>query len=361
MTNAAHTHNPDLQSAALVEPMLPTWSRPLPGLGCGPNLEYDNRFLALVQAAQGRPETQFEPAVPPDWAFVERESQLLLNESRDLRLVLLLAQSQLALQGLAPVPTVLAGMAALIRDCWTALNPPLDEGDAYPRLQVIESMGPGSPFFATLRSALVHRHAALGELRIRDFEILAGHLQGAVSTCNRDQLQQFMQSHADVLVELLTVVQSLNSALDDLSAAFAQVLPHERLSALESFRTVLRHVRQVLPELSPAVSAPMQIESGLQTGFQSGSLSEPAQSANPAPVAVLVVNNRAQALAAIDSVCRYLEQAEPTSPAQWLLKRARRLIDKNFLELVKDLAPDALNDVARIMGVDPRALDDPNF
>ena len=50
-------------------------------------------------------------------------------------------------------------------------------------------------------------------------------------------------------------------------------------------------------------------------------------------------------------VCDYLERAEPTNPAQLLLRRARRLVNKNFLELVRELAPESLGEVARIMGM----------
>ena len=39
-----------------------------------------------------------------------------------------------------------------------------------------------------------------------------------------------------------------------------------------------------------------------------------------------------------------------------LLRRAERLIDSNFLELIKQFAPDAMNDVARVMGVDPDSI-----
>lgn len=69
------------------------------------------------------------------------------------------------------------------------------------------------------------------------------------------------------------------------------------------------------------------------------------------------IQSREQALAAIDQVCIYLERAEPTNPAQLLLKRARRLIDKNFMQLMKDLAPEALAEVAKIMGVNPDSLE----
>ena len=65
----------------------------------------------------------------------------------------------------------------------------------------------------------------------------------------------------------------------------------------------------------------------------------------------------AEALRAIEMVCDYLERAEPTNPAQLLLRRAGRLLGHNFLQLMKELAPDALSEVARIMGVDPSTVE----
>ena len=72
------------------------------------------------------------------------------------------------------------------------------------------------------------------------------------------------------------------------------------------------------------------------------------------------VDSRQDAVRAIELVCVYLERNEPTNPAQLLLRRAARVIDKNFLQLVDELAPDAVKDVARIMGVDPRSITEQN-
>ena len=63
------------------------------------------------------------------------------------------------------------------------------------------------------------------------------------------------------------------------------------------------------------------------------------------------IDSRADALRAIEMVCDYLERAEPTSPAQLLLRRASKLVDKNFLELVREFAPEAFGEVAKVMGV----------
>ena len=122
---------------------------------------------------------------------------------------------------------------------------------------------------------------------------------------------------------------------------------------------LLRTVKALLPKTS---QAPLQAEEAADLVAQPASLTQynaytvqPCGAGN-ALVADGRISSRSQALHAMDAVCAYLEFAEPTNPAQLLLKRARRLIDKNFLELMKELAPDALNDVAKIMGVNPGDL-----
>src|SRR5690349_18710802 len=49
-------------------PPVDRWLQPLAdGLGCGPDLEYDPEALELEEVS-GKPETQFGPAEPPNWA-----------------------------------------------------------------------------------------------------------------------------------------------------------------------------------------------------------------------------------------------------------------------------------------------------
>jgi type VI secretion system protein ImpA len=71
------------------------------------------------------------------------------------------------------------------------------------------------------------------------------------------------------------------------------------------------------------------------------------------------VTSREEAVRAIDMVCEYLERAEPTNPAPLFLRRARKLISHDFLQLLKVLAPDALHEVARVVGVDPDTVEPP--
>ena len=78
--------------------------------------------------------------------------------------------------------------------------------------------------------------------------------------------------------------------------------------------------------------------------------------ARRASAGIHAIESRKDAVRAIELVCAYLERSEPTNPAQLFLRRAGRIIEMNFLQLVDELAPDALKDVSRIMGVDPSTI-----
>ena len=94
---------------------------------CGPDLEYDNDFLALQQAAVGKPETQFGAGLPPDWRAVREQAEALLERSKDLRIGVLWLRATVRLQGYAALPSGLLLVHGLIDTFWEALHPLPDD------------------------------------------------------------------------------------------------------------------------------------------------------------------------------------------------------------------------------------------
>ena len=54
------------------------------------------------------------------------------------------------------------------------------------------------------------------------------------------------------------------------------------------------------------------------------------------------ISTRKDAVKALEEVCDYYESNEPSSPLPLLIRRAQRLASKNFLDILRDLAPDAV-------------------
>ncbi len=58
---------------------------------------------------------------------------------------------------------------------------------------------------------------------------------------------------------------------------------------------------------------------------------------------------------ALDKVCEYYRRTEPSSPVPFLLERAKRMAAMDFVELMRELAPDGLKQATNVMGVSPDA------
>lgn len=326
----------------------------------GVDLEYDNAWLALVQASQGKPETQFEPATAPDWVTVLNQAEQLLTQSRDLRLVALWADAQLRLQGLQTLSASMHIISDMMESGWDFIYPSLDPEDAdpYARINVIEGLGRGGSFYQSVRESTAFELPSLGPVNIRSLEALldAASYPDTQIAYSREQIQQYLGERPEELESLHALVSRAQESLSRCSALLAQRTGGHQASSLSDLSALFNRLTQVLPVLESS-SDELPVQAAEQSTQARGTSQEAIQPDQMHSVLLPgAIQSRQQALRAIDAVCIYLDKAEPTNPAQLLLKRARRLIDKNFLELVKDLAPDALVEVARIMGVDPDDL-----
>ncbi|MFO1156846.1 MAG: hypothetical protein U1E43_08825 [Rhodospirillales bacterium] len=79
-------------------------------------------------------------------------------------------------------------------------------------------------------------------------------------------------------------------------------------------------------------------------------------SANAAPPALLTmpaeVASRDDVVRLLDRICAYYERYEPSSPVPLLLARARRWVFKDFIDVLRDIAPDAVAQAEAIRGHD---------
>jgi type VI secretion system protein ImpA len=65
------------------------------------------------------------------------------------------------------------------------------------------------------------------------------------------------------------------------------------------------------------------------------------------------IRSREDAVRELDRVCMYLERHEPANPAPLLIRRAQRLVQMNFLDILRDLAPEGMSSIEKIAGLPP--------
>jgi type VI secretion system protein ImpA len=62
------------------------------------------------------------------------------------------------------------------------------------------------------------------------------------------------------------------------------------------------------------------------------------------------IRSRADVVRTLDALCDYYARNEPSSPVPMLLTRAKRLVDKGFMEIMRDLAPAGVSEAELIAG-----------
>ena len=331
------------------------WLQPLEGDDgpCGPDLEYDNAFLELNTAAEGKAETQFERGTPPDWRAVRGHAETLFERTRDLRVAALWMRAIVNLDG---APALVAGLRlinGLLDQHWQGLHPRPDEGDDDPfaRANALAVLPRLEGALGDLLHARLIQIKGVGDLRLRDVEVAFGHLTAREGepTYSREQLQRMLDGAGGSDGGVWSTLQASQQALRELGRLMDQRFGPGSASDLKPLLDVYGHALSLQPDAVAAAD-----DAGAADPAGGGD----APVASRAPSAGLSgsVNSRAEALRAIDLVCAYLERHEPTNPAQLFLRRAAFLLERNFLELVKELAPGALDDVARIVGVDPSTV-----
>ena len=324
---------------------------------CGPDLEYDNEFLALSQAVAGKAEQQFGdtviPAGEPDWREVDRLAGALMARTRDLRVVASYTLANTHLHGVADFAGGLKLALALCEQFWETVHPRIEvdgENDPYLRMNAIAAFS-AAEFSAENRLIVALRQCILIKvplaLTFRDVELTFAKTPDAAY-----ELPQI----ASVLTDALLANSSELLAVDDAYKTYQALrsLVESRVSLAEApdmdrLTDLLKPVIRGLDALRGAASG--ETGAGLSddgAGMAAGLVSVAGLAVGGA------VQSRDDAHRALERVCVYLEKNEPSNPAGLFVRRAQRLLNMPFLEIMREMSPDSMSHLEMLTGAKPR-------
>lgn len=137
----------------------------------------------------------------------------------------------------------------------------------------------------------------------------------------------------------------IDAALGAALAYFEAMEPSSAAVLLigQARRLLGKNLYEVMKILTPAQADAARIFVGADAAFMVPVSSIPA-GADPVELPerreVPVAATRAAALALVDGVAAHMRKAEPSSPAPYLLDRAKSLASRDFLSLLRDLLPE---------------------
>lgn len=317
----------------------------------GPDLSYDADFMAMETAGAGKPERQYGdtviPAEPPDWQEILGLARGLAERTRDLRVATWLTRAVTRQQGLAGAVAGLELVHRLLQDLWDTVHPvpdPEDGDEPVFRVSAVAPLFSTQAFIGDLRAALVA--PIRGSLSVRDLELGLG-----LAEPRSDEAVPTREGVLQALGELEAAHPGTMDRLQRLRAAAAAVS-----SVLED-----RVGISLSPDAKPLLvlvggMAKVAVAGGSDGAAEGdGATSDGDVAASGAPAAVRGaaagdIRTREDALRELERVCVWFERNEPSNPAPLLIRRAQRFVNKSFLDIMRDLAPDALEQVHRVSG-----------
>jgi len=328
----------------MAEPSLESFLAPISAEApCGPDLEYDPAFQAMLDAGAGKPERQYGdkvyPAEPPDWPVVHEQATQLAARTRDLRVAVWLASSGARLRGLAGAVDGLQLVQGLVERHWEHLHPTLDasdNNDPTARVMALTALADPATGLGDLRAASLT--GKRGALTVRDIELglgVADPLPGESVPTEQGVLEGVAASLADT-GELGPAMQAGYAAAQSLAASLERHLEASQAPDLAPLKKVLQRVA----------------DAGKKAVGESGVADDAASGAAPAARVSGAISSREDANRALERVCEWIERNEPSNPAPLLIRRAQRLMSKTFIDIIRDLAPDGLKEVEKLAGIE---------
>lgn len=321
---------------------------------CGPNLEYDPAFGELERAAQGTPERVVGDQVvaaaeEPDWNDVFEQALGLFERTKDLRVAIHLLHAGLQTGGLPVFASGIAFVRQLLAEQWDTVHPQLDKEDNDDPTLRVNSLLPlndRAGILGALGRCPLIQSKALGRVTMRDVRIASGEL-----TPSEKEPPALDPAHVDAafldgaLEELQANAAAARAALEDVKAMSAHFSEQVGAANAPDFTPLAGELGAIARVLGEQLG-----RRGAEDGAALPADDSPGESA-PRSTGVGDIKSRDDVVRALDRLCDYFQRNEPSSPVPLLLRRAQRLVAKDFMDILRDLTPDGVSQAKLIGGI----------
>jgi type VI secretion system protein ImpA len=316
----------------------------------GDDLRYDQRYMEVMRAAEGTPEDSFAntPAMPPDWREVRDGSLELLVRTKDLRVGLLLAASELRMSGFPGLLDGLGVLRGLIEQYWDSLYPKLDPDDGNDpteRVNILASMlappgtfGDSIRFIEGVRELPLAESRMVGRIAFREILVAMGELppkegEGAFNPEAATIDAAFQDVEPEDLVRRATEIESCQEHVKAIETLLTDHVGHGRSVDFGPLRSLLadciKHIRKRIPAAAVAGGEVAADGSVVAGGVGAARIAGE-------------VGSREDVMLAFGKIVSYYERVEPSSPVPLFLKCAEQMVGKSFADIVRVLTPDAV-------------------
>lgn len=313
---------------------------------CGQDIEQESGFTALEVAAKGKEERTSgkvtKPAEEPKWPDVADKATALLAESKNLQIAVHLTRAATHIDGLAGAYDGLTLIYTLLEKYWDDVYPLLDEeddNDPFIRLNALLPLNAPGLLVHDLASAPLAKVKSLGEFSLRSIRLSTGEINPKGDEAKPDPTHIEAAFTGAEIEDLVTENDVAGLALEKVAEIEAFLDDKVGSTDAPSFDKLVEELKVIRSTLAGHLSRRGVAVEGDEDSGQNG---ENAAVSGE-------IRSRQDAIQGMDRISEYFRQNEPSSPVPLFMERAKRLVSKDFMEIIQDLAPDGVRQ-AKIVG-----------
>ncbi len=339
-----------------------------PDQPCGPDLEYDPDFIALMRDAEGTP-PKFTPdgqlveeGEDPNWRDIRTRCVAMFDRTIDLRVAMVLIDALMCDAGLPGLRDGLQLLRQLLERHWDHFHPqldPEDDNDPMMRMNLVAALAApigadGDPwrFQQRLRGIPLADSRQLGRFSLRDMLIASGDLPATDDNPPNEGLIEgaFQDTDGETLRETGRAAAECVEISREIDKWITNKVGAGQACNLEPWHAMLAELNK---RLAPRVAARFPAEAVTDSAAEPDVQPAPGEGASGEsgrdPLTGSITS-RDEVLVALQKILDYYARYEPSSPIPLLIRRAQRLVPMSFLDIIRDLTPSALDQLKIIGG-----------
>jgi len=320
----------------------------------GENLEYDPVFIELELAAGEKEEQQIGDEIiaaePPDYEDVKEKALALLEKSHDLRVALHWAQAELATSGFQGFAVATTYVRRCLEEHWDTCYPELDaddDNDPTMRVNAVLPLADGDRMLRAIRRAPLTNSRTFGQFSYRDIEFASGSRAAPDGMDNIPDMNSiaaaFKDTDSEVLSEIKAALAVGRDNINAIDGVFDAQVPGQG-PQLQPAKAIFSDMVKKLAELTGDA-----VEEETVNDADAGEANSRSPTGKSSPVGG--ISSPGDVINALNRITDYYARNEPSSPLPILLDRAKRLVNADFLTIVKDMAPSGVENVNLVGGI----------
>jgi type VI secretion system protein ImpA len=268
-----------------------------------------------------------------------------------LRVLTYGALAELNLNGLVAFSEAMDALNTCMANFWDDVHPRLDEddnNDATMRFNTLQMMNDHELVFESLMRAPLVTMKGVGSFSLRDIELA----EGRIKPVGEEEVHDialirgaFSEASAEDMVALGEGVSTSIEHLKRMVELWDELAPAEPSIDIDEALKAMKDVMEAISNYAPAAAAAIAGDEEEGDEQVMGGAPQAQQSLSG------TINNRNDVSRAIDKICDYFSQHEPSSPIPLLLRRSQRFLSMDFMEILKDMAPSGVEEASVISGI----------